>query len=376
MTRRLDLPEGFVFADGVCTGTPVEMAARLEAEPWRIDELRRRLVDGDVERWLVHGGWLALADRVRVVTKGASDVDALRRVLQGDAMLVSGPPAMSQDPRMAEDRPDLLERQRAALRMFTEADAQRMAAERAVQEQQRNQEQEKRDVAEAKSARARELWQRIGHLQEAARGLYATVGLSDPWPAVTPLPSTSGGEDDTELESNLKRAQAALTAIDDTTAALRQMSRREAASRLALAVLALGLFAFVGAAMLGWAGLMLLLPLAIGAAVVLFRLDHVVAWTGRLTRMNASVAALSTSTGRVPRWVVRPIAAGLAMTDTLAARFDDPYVQAGTRATATLYYGGGVVAATLVVGYIAVVVGAVILALCLAAFIIGKLLEG
>jgi predicted RNA-binding protein with RPS1 domain len=64
MSRKIELPEEFSFADGARARTPADLASRIEAEPRRASEVRQRIAEGDLGRWLRGGGWDAMAQQV------------------------------------------------------------------------------------------------------------------------------------------------------------------------------------------------------------------------------------------------------------------------------------------------------------------------
>jgi hypothetical protein len=65
MSRRIELPEAFVFVDGTMAANPSELATIVAAQPHRVSEVWGRFCDGDLEQWLVRGGWTTLAQWLR-----------------------------------------------------------------------------------------------------------------------------------------------------------------------------------------------------------------------------------------------------------------------------------------------------------------------
>src|SRR5438874_3732287 len=171
MSRRLELPDEFVFNDGVRVRTPGELADLLEKEPDRGAEVWRRVEEGDLERWLLYGGWEALAQRVAELRQRGGEMVQLVRALRGASTSVarrtaaervevrlpeapqSAPPgeasrAASRRESMAPvhagtesqeqaAESELPERQRQAVRAFGQAEAGREQEERAAAEQAR-----------------------------------------------------------------------------------------------------------------------------------------------------------------------------------------------------------------------------------------------
>ena len=82
MSRRLEFPDEFIFADGVQVRTPGELAQLLQAEPARAAEVWQRVEEGDLERWLRQGGYEALVARVAQLREGGGSVLELVHILR------------------------------------------------------------------------------------------------------------------------------------------------------------------------------------------------------------------------------------------------------------------------------------------------------
>jgi hypothetical protein len=71
-----------------------------------------------------------------------------------------------------------------------------------------------------------------------------------------------------------------------------------------------------------------------------------------------------------------PFLGGIGLIQRNTERITNPYIQAGTRATATMYFTGSAIGVSLLVGYFLVIIVIGIAMLCLMLYILGKVLEG
>jgi len=87
VSRRLELPDEFIFQDGTKVLNPQDLAARLGVEPERFVEVWQRLQGGELERWLFQGGWEAMAQHIvylRQTGKDLSSADLLSILRMGN----------------------------------------------------------------------------------------------------------------------------------------------------------------------------------------------------------------------------------------------------------------------------------------------------
>ncbi|MGQ9919524.1 MAG: hypothetical protein ACUVS7_19180 [Bryobacteraceae bacterium] len=211
-------------------------------------------------------------------------------------------------------------------------------------------------------------------VDELLRPLYRKGLL---FPRERPRALESDGMPEADLDAALAVAREAFASLEEAVEALRGAEAEAARLRLLLAAVCV-IAAFAGLVYLKSSSFaLLILPLLAGVAVAVFQLDHAVGWLDRFHGWaEQRRSALSSESG----WGIRKsYFGGIHFIRELTEGIDNPYVQSGARATATMYFSGSAVALALLTGYviISIVVVIAVIALVLGgiAWVIAKVLE-
>jgi len=146
--------------------------------------------------------------------------------------------------------------------------------------------------------------------------------------------------------------------------------------RLAIGTAALLALLGIGIYYLNGLQLFLFIPVVLGVWIAAFRIDQAVRLVDHLQIWaERKRAAMVNSTGRSkPFW--SPFLGGIGFIQRNTERISNPYIQAGTRATATMYFTGSAIGVALTVGYVLVIIAIGIAMLCFMLYILAKVLEG
>lgn len=382
MGRRIELPDEVVLSDGSRTRSPEDLATAMETNPEKAAEVVKHLKEGGLEQWADQCGWATLSQQIRKLRTQQPDpqAQALVTILRqfGPRHTVAMNPvivSISESASLPRNESRISERQRVAIRTFFEANSSRAKSEEQEQTTLRTQE----TVAQQESARChQEADQQEALVPKAvneAQDMLRSIFLPDLWRGLFPLPPLQRATELT-LAQSLNQCSAAGQAL---RAAIDEVRRhRFETSRVRLAIGTAALLVFLGAGIyyLNGIQLFLFIPVVLGVWIAVFRIDQAVKTVDRVqTWAERKRAAMMNSTGRSKSFW-KPFLGGIGFIQRNTERITNPYIQAGTRATAAIYFTGSAIGVALMAGYFLAIVAIAIAVLCFVLFIIAKALDG
>jgi hypothetical protein len=133
------------------------------------------------------------------------------------------------------------------------------------------------------------------------------------------------------------------------------------------ALLVLALTARLG----GSDGVVLLLPLTIGAVISVTKPRIALRWLDRSAAWTATAHSTARSKNtRIARWITRPYLGGLMRINTCTARLSDEATRCGVRAASYLYFSGLFAFVIVVVAYVALAIVILIIVLIVAIWLL------
>lgn len=363
--------EEFTFDDGTTARSPVELAALLEAAPARVEELWPRFRAGDLARWLRHLGMEEAALGVEHLhAQGEARAEVLPRLVR----LLKGEPetmtrgvgqAAGPQPRLAADilargpltaraRPvvapvqprrqesRLAYRLQVALQTFRRAEEDRAQIEEAETRRARAEEEEAEQAAlavkapaQARLAEARQAWQDTRQTLDrvSLADLLREAQVSLPQAGTGALPDAS-----TELDRAAGLARQAAAGVAAKVAELQYRRATKSLPRVLAAVGSVPALFITTWVVTNWLVAMLVLPLGLGLAIALFRLESPVWIAERLTGWVSRPVPASPIAARQRRLRATGLRFGVAWIARWSGGIQNPYVRAAVQIALSLYY--------------------------------------